>query len=150
MSSLHYENVDLVFELKKKQEQILPLAINEMYLNCRPITEWVELVFLSDKLTFDTRGSSYNLNYNIMFLYLDKYSLEWKDILKRIVKTIQYLGMPLTNIFPEKDHKYIQQSISFLLKTLSKIDKPELSWLHTYFQFFKLNFNNYQYSVSCS
>jgi len=83
-------------------------------------------------------------------LYLDKYSLEWKDILKRIVKTIQYLEMPLTTIFPEKDHKYIQESISFLLKTLSKIDKPELSWLHTYFRFFKLNFNNYQYSVSCS
>ena len=148
MSSLYYENVDLVFELKKKQEQILPLAINEMYLNCRPITEWVELVFLSDKLTFDTRESSYNLNYNIMFLYLDKYSLEWKDILKRIVKTIQYLGMPLTMIFPEKDHRYIQESINFLLKTLSKIDKPELSWLHTYFRFFKQNFKSYQYPFS--
>ena len=147
MSSLYYENVDLVFELKKKQEQILPLAIDEMYLNCRPITEWVELVFLSDKLTFDTRESSYNLNYNIMFLYLDTYSLEWKDILKRIVKTIQYLGMPLTMIFPGKDHRYIQQSINFLLKTLSKIDKPDLSWLHTYFQFFKRNFYNYQYPI---
>ena len=51
MNSHQKDNLQIVSILKEKQEQVIPLALNEMYLNCRPTNDWLWWVFPSD-ITF--------------------------------------------------------------------------------------------------
>lgn len=149
MNSHQKDNLQIVSILKEKQEQVIPLALNEMYLNCKPNSYWLWWVFPSD-ITFKNQPEPIiHMTPETFLLYLSSYPLEWKCLIQRISKTIRYLKHPITTIFNNKYHQqYIKRSIKFILRILSKLDDHEFDWLYDCFRFFKQNFNNYQYPSS--
>lgn len=151
MSDHSKDNLQIVSILKEKQEQIIPLALNEMYLNCRPTSIWVWWVFPSDITFINQPEPIINLTTQTFLLYLNSYPPEWKYLIQRISKTILYLKHPITTVFTNKHHQqHIKRSIKFLLRVLSRLDDHEFAWLYDCLRLFKKNFHNYQYPPSIS
>ena len=144
MISPQTKDIDIVSLLKDKQEQVIPLALSEMYLNSRPKSAWVWWTFPSNITLVNQPEPLIYLTSNTVLLYLNSYPLEWKYLMLRIYKTIHYLRKPMVAIFTDKSHqKYIKISIKFLLQALEKIDDPDVAWLYNCLRFFKKNFNNF-------
>lgn len=147
--SLHKDNLQIISTLKKKQEEVIPLALNEMYLNCSPSSNWVWWVFPNDISLLNQPEPIINLTTETFLLYLSSYPQKWKYLIQRIYKTISYIKHPITTIFNNRcQQQHIKRSIKFILRTLSKLDDHEFDWLYDCFRFFKQNFNNYQYPSS--
>lgn len=138
------DNLQIVSILKKKQQQVIPLALIEMYLKCKPTSDWVWWVFPSD-ITFKNQPEPIaNLTTETFLLYLSSYPQEWKYLIQRIYKTIRYLKQPIIIIFNNKYHQqHIKRSIKFQLRVLSKLDDHEFAWLYDCLRGFKKNFNSY-------
>ena len=143
MSSFQKE-MDPVNLFLNKQEDLLPLALNEMYLTCKPLSNWFWWTFPSFKIDQNHPEPRFHFNYENMLHYLDSHPPEWKLILRRIIKTLHFLRLPLIRIFPSICHKHIHESIKSVLRVLSSFDDPNFLWLHEYFIFLKRNFNHYQ------
>ena len=138
MPRLNKKQLKDITVFRERQEEILPLSLNEMYLVCRPITNWVWWVFPSNKLNSNHPEPQIILDDESILRFIFTHPPEWRLILRRIVKTIHFRQIPLVRIFPENTHLYLQDSIKLLLKTLTNIDDINFIWLYDYLQTYLL------------